>query len=180
MTCTSVRCQVLHFNSSCLEKCRLKCRSNGTQLHVFLCSRKLITSVVLTILLSLQYCLLTQLICVFVWWGEAESSWYTGHYWAYWYQLWIMSVGKLMEWETAGETQTLAENLPRDTLSNTNPTWPDRPICGMASQLIMTVRNLRTSNKCRYHDSHHTISKPTRLTVSRWHYANLRLTHSCM
>jgi hypothetical protein len=30
-----------------------------------------------------------------------------------------------MEWELAGETEVLAENLPSANFSTINPTWPD-------------------------------------------------------
>lgn len=30
-----VRCHVVPFDSSCIKKCKLKCRSNGTQLQCF-------------------------------------------------------------------------------------------------------------------------------------------------
>jgi hypothetical protein len=36
-----------------------------------------------------------------------------------------MMMENLVEWWLAGETEVLGENLPRATLSTTNPTWPD-------------------------------------------------------
>jgi hypothetical protein len=36
-----------------------------------------------------------------------------------------MSVKQLMEWELAGNTEVLGENLPSATLFITNPTLPD-------------------------------------------------------
>jgi hypothetical protein len=36
-----------------------------------------------------------------------------------------MSVEQSMEWELTRKTKVLGENLPRATLSTTNPTWPD-------------------------------------------------------
>jgi hypothetical protein len=36
-----------------------------------------------------------------------------------------MSVEQSLEWELAGETEILGENLPSVTLFTTNPTWPD-------------------------------------------------------
>jgi hypothetical protein len=36
-----------------------------------------------------------------------------------------MNVEQSVEWELAGETEVLGENLPQSTLSTTNPTWPD-------------------------------------------------------
>jgi hypothetical protein len=37
----------------------------------------------------------------------------------------MMSVEQLVEWELAGETEVLAENLPSATLSTTNLILPD-------------------------------------------------------
>jgi hypothetical protein len=36
----------------------------------------------------------------------------------------MMSVEQSMEWELAGETEGLGENLPSATSFTTNPTWP--------------------------------------------------------
>jgi hypothetical protein len=37
----------------------------------------------------------------------------------------MTNVVQSMEWELAGKTAVLGENLPSATLSTTNPTWPD-------------------------------------------------------
>jgi hypothetical protein len=37
----------------------------------------------------------------------------------------MMSVKQSVEWEWAGETEVLGENLPQRYLSTTNPKWPD-------------------------------------------------------
>jgi hypothetical protein len=37
----------------------------------------------------------------------------------------MISVEQSVEWELAGETEVLGENLPSATLSTTNPTWPE-------------------------------------------------------
>jgi hypothetical protein len=36
-----------------------------------------------------------------------------------------MSVKQLVQWESAGETEVLGENLPSATFSTINRTWPD-------------------------------------------------------
>jgi hypothetical protein len=37
----------------------------------------------------------------------------------------IVRMENSVEWRLTGETEVLGENLPRATLSTTNPTWPD-------------------------------------------------------
>jgi hypothetical protein len=37
----------------------------------------------------------------------------------------MMNVEQSVEWELAGESEVLGENLPQSTLSTSNPTWPD-------------------------------------------------------
>jgi hypothetical protein len=61
-------------------------------------------------------------------WGETESTWYVGQYLAYcpspgWS---MMSVELSVEWELAGETEVLGENLPRcDFLRyKSHMSWP--------------------------------------------------------
>jgi hypothetical protein len=36
-----------------------------------------------------------------------------------------MGIEDLVEWELAGETEVHGNPVPIDTLSTTNPTWPD-------------------------------------------------------
>jgi hypothetical protein len=66
----------------------------------------------------------------FLGWGETESTWYVGHYLAYctspgWYMM--MSVEQSVEWELAGETDVLGENLPQCHFvhQKSHTTWPD-------------------------------------------------------
>jgi hypothetical protein len=52
----------------------------------------------------------------FLWWGETESTWFVGHYLAYctisgWEMM--MNMEQSVEWELAGETEVLGENLPQ-------------------------------------------------------------------
>jgi hypothetical protein len=50
----------------------------------------------------------------FVWWGDAESTWYAGHYWGFCTSPgWQMSLEQSVEWQLAGETEVLGENLPQ-------------------------------------------------------------------
>jgi hypothetical protein len=37
----------------------------------------------------------------------------------------MMNMEQSVEWEFAGETEVIGENLRSATLSTTNPTWPD-------------------------------------------------------
>jgi hypothetical protein len=47
-------------------------------------------------------------------WGETESTWYAGHYWACCTSPgWHMGMEQSVEWELAGETEALGENLPQ-------------------------------------------------------------------
>jgi hypothetical protein len=54
----------------------------------------------------------------FLGWGEAESTWYVGHYWPGWWMMMmmmmmiVMSVEQSVEWEFVGETEILRQNLP--------------------------------------------------------------------
>jgi phage-related protein len=62
--------------------------------------------------------------------------------------------GAIGEWELAGETEVLGENLPRATSSATNPTWPELvPNLGRRGGKPMTNRlsydtTHRSKDKC--------------------------------
>jgi hypothetical protein len=77
---------------------------------------------------SLETLVINFLFFKFLGWGESESIWYISHYLAYctspgWYK--TVSVEQSVEWELAGKTKLLRENLLQCHFSTTNPTWPD-------------------------------------------------------